>query len=127
MTDTQLKAKQYAQAALELLDEADREFARCNIGLTSEKLWEAAASAVKSVCVYRGWQHVDYEHLSDAIKCLKKETEDDSLYTGFRIAYNGQLFVGSLEEDEVETDIPIVRRLVSKLLTAVGQPCNESD
>ena len=117
MTDTQVKAKEYAQAALELLDEADREFARCNIGLTSEKLWEAAASAVKSVCVDRGWQHEKYEHLRDAIDQLVKETENDSLYTGFRIAYDGQLFVGSMEEDDVDTDRPVVRRLVDNLMS----------
>lgn len=119
MTDTQIKAKEYAQAALELLDEADREFARCNIGLTSEKLWEAAASAVKSVCVYRGWQHEKYEHLRDAIESLAKETGNDSIYTGFRIAYDGQLFVGSLDEDDVDTDRPVVRRLVGNLASIV--------
>lgn len=127
MTDTQAKAKEYAEAALDLLDEADREFGRCNIGLTSEKLWDAAASAVRAVCVCRGWRHDDYEHLSDAIKILRKETQDDSLYTGFRIAHNGQLFVGSMEEDDVDTDRPIVRRLVSKLLAAAGQPRGDSE
>ena len=121
MTGAEVKAREYAQAAQELLDEADREFGRCNIGLTSEKLWEAAASAVKAVCVCRGWQHEEYEHLRDAIKALKEESGDDSLYMGFRIAYNGQLFIGSLDEDEVETDIPVVRRLIDKLLTATDQ------
>lgn len=121
MTGAEVKAREYAQAAQKLLDEADREFARCNIGLTSERLWEAAASAVKAVCVCRGWQHEEYEHLRDAIKALKEESGDDSLYMGFRIAYNGQLFIGSLDEDEVETDIPVVRRLVNKLLTAKDQ------
>ncbi len=121
MTGAEVKAREYAQAAQELLDEADREFGRCNIGLTSEKLWEAAASAVKAVCVCRGWQHEEYEHLRDAVKALKEESGDDSLYMGFRIAYNGQLFIGSLDEEEVETDIPVVRRLVNKLLTATDQ------
>ena len=126
MTETQVKASEYARAALDLLEEADREFGRCNFGLTSEKLWEAAASAVRSVCVCRGWQHEEYEHLSDAIKTLRKETQDDSLYTGFRIAHNGQLFVGSMEEDDVDTDRPIVRRFVGKLLAAAGPPSSES-
>ena len=120
MQDTESKAKEYSRTALNLLEEADWEFGRCNIGLTSEKLWEAAASAIKAVCLCRGWQHEEYEDLREAIDTLKKETGDDSLYTGFRIAYDGQLFVGSLDEDEVDTDRPIVRRLVDKLLALTG-------
>ena len=120
MQDLENKSKEYARTAMALLDEADWEFGRCNIGLTSEKLWEAAASAIRAVCVCRGWQHEGYEDLREAIENLVKETGDDSLYTGFAIAYNGQLFVGSMEEDDVDTDRPIVRRLVKSVLTAGG-------
>ena len=120
MPDTNIAAEEYAKAALNLLEDADREFGRCNIGLTSERLWEATASAVRAVCVCRGWRHDEYEHLRDAIEDLVKETENDSLYTGFRIAYDGQLFVGSMDEDDVDTDRPIVRRLVGDLLGVVG-------
>ena len=120
MQDLEYKSKEYARTAMALLDEADWEFGRCNIGLTSEKLWEAAANAIKAVCVCRGWQHDEYEDLRDAVKQLTEETGDKSLYTGFAIAYNGQLFVGSMEEDDVDTDRPIVRRLVKSVLAAGG-------
>ena len=126
MADTQIKAKEYAQAALELLDEADREFARCNFGLTSEKLWEAASHAIKAVCVRRGWQHDEYDDFLKAVKRITEETGDKSLYSCFRIAYNGQLFIGSLDEDDVDTDRPIVRELVDKMLAA-AQTCDQSD
>lgn len=122
MPDTETLIQDHAAAALRLLEEADHEFARCNIGLTSEKLWAAAASAVKAVCLRRGWQCQQYEHLRDAIALLKKETGDDSIYTGFRIAYDGQLFIGSMDEDEVEGDLPVVQRLVNKLLSIARQP-----
>lgn len=118
MQETETLIHDHAEAAHRLLKEADYELGRCNIGLTSEKLWEAASHAIKAVCVRRGWQHDEYEHLRDAIESLVKETEDKSLRTGFAIAYNGQLFVGSLEEDDVDTDRPIVRRLVDNLLAA---------
>jgi len=48
---------------------------------------------------------------------LVKETGNDSLYTGFSIAYDGQLFVGSLDEEDVDADRPLVRRLVNNLLS----------
>ena len=118
MQDTETLVQGHAEAAHRLLKEADYELDRSNIGLTSEKLWEAASHAIKAVCVRRRWQHDEYEHLRDAIRHLTKETGDESLHTGFAIAYNGQLFVGSLEEEDVDTDRPIVRRLVEKLLTA---------
>lgn len=127
MPDTETLIQDHAAAALRLLEEADHEFARCNIGLTSEKLWAAAASAVKAVCLRRGWQCQQYEHLRDAIALLEKETGDNSIYTGFRIAYDGQLFIGSLEEDDVDTDRPVVQRLVNKLLPIAEQPCPETD
>ena len=127
MPDTETLIRDHAATALRLLEEADHEFARCNIGLTSEKLWAAAASAVKAVCLRRGWQCQQYEHLRDAIALLKKETGDDSIYTGFRIAYDGQLFIGSMDEDDVDTDRPVVQRLVNKLLPIAEQPCPETD
>ena len=120
MQDAKTLVKDHADAAQRLLKEADYELGRCNIGLTSEKLWEAATSAIKAVCISRGWKHKEYEHLQDAIKHLAEETGDNSLRTGFAIAYNGQLFVGSMEEEDVDTDRPIVQRLVDKLLAAAG-------
>lgn len=122
MPDTKTQIQGHADDARRLLDEADYEIGRCNYGLTSEKLWGAAASAVKAVCLRRGWQHDEYQHLRDAVARLKKETGDDSISMGFSIAYDGQLFIGSLEEDEVDTDRPVVRRLVDKLLAAADAP-----
>ena len=127
MQDSETLIQTHAEAAHRLLKEADYELGRCNIGLTSEKLWEAATSAIKAVCVRREWPHEEYEHLQDAVKLLQKETGDNSIYTGFRIAYDGQLFIGSLDEDEVDTDRPVVRRLVNKLLDLAEQPCADTD
>ena len=118
MQDTETLVHDHAKAAHRLLKEADYELGRTNIGLTSEKLWDAASHAIKALCVRRGWQHDEYEHLRDAIKLLREETGDESLDTGFAIAYNGQLFVGSLEEEDVDADRPVVRKLVDKLLAA---------
>ena len=118
MKQSKTKALAHARTARQLLDIADREIARSNVGLTSEMLWAAASHAIKAVCVNRGWPHGGYEDLMAAVDRLAKESEDDSLYMVFRIAYDGQLFIGSLEEDEVAEDIPRVRRLVDKLLAA---------
>lgn len=117
MQDSETLIQTHAEAAHRLLKEADYELGRCNIGLTSEKLWEAAASAVKAVCVSRGWPHDKHVHLQEAIDLLVKETGNDSLYTGFSIAYDGQLFIGSLDEEDVDADRPVVRRLVNNLLS----------
>ena len=117
MQDSETLIQTHAEAAHRLLKEADYELGRCNIGLTSEKLWEAATSAIKAVCVRREWPHEEYDHLQEAIDLLVKETGNDSLYTGFSIAYDGQLFVGSLDDEDVDADRPVVRRLVNNLLS----------
>ena len=120
MRSRQTEAKRHASIAKEFLDAADREFDRCNFGLTSENLWQATEYAVTAVCICREWQHGEYSDLRDAVERLVKETGNESLYTGFRIAYDGQLFVGSMDEDDVDTDRPIVRRLVGDLLRVAG-------
>ena len=44
------------------------------------------------------------------------------------IAYNGQLFVGSMDKEDVDTDRTIVRRLVDKVLAAAnGSADNPGD
>ena len=126
MQDTETLIQTHAEAAHRLLKEADYELGRCNIGLTSEKLWEAATNAIKAVCIRREWPHDEYDDFLKAVKCMTEETGDKSLYSCFRIAYNGQLFIGSLEEDDVDTDRPIVRKLVEKMLAA-AQTRDQSD
>ena len=126
MQDTETIVQDHAEAAHRLLKEADYELGRSNIGLTSEKLWEAASHAIKALCVRRGWQHGEYDDFLKAVKHMTEETGDKSLYSSFRIAYNGQLFVGSLDEEDVDTDRPIVRELVEKMLAA-AQCCDKSD
>ena len=121
MQNRETEIKKYAVSASRLLDEADHEFGRSNYGLTSEKLWEATRDAVTAVCLCRGWQHEEYGHFRDAIERLAEEIGNDSLYTGFRIAYDGQLFVGSMDEDDIDIDRPIVRRLVDDLLLVAGE------
>ena len=118
MKQSKTKALAHARTARQLLDIADREIARSNVGLTSEMLWAAASHAIKAVCVNRGWPHGGYEDLMAAVKKLAYETGNKSLETGFAVAYDGQLFVGSMEEDDVDTDRPIVRELVDKVLAA---------
>ncbi len=120
MQNKKTQIQNHANTALRLLDEADHEITRSNLGLTSEKLWAAAAAAVKAVCLQRGWPHNEYDDLRNAIHQLEKESGNKSLYAGFTIAYTGQLFVGSMDEDDVDTDRPIVRELVNKLLTVAG-------
>ena len=124
MQDTERKAQDHARIALQLLDDPGREFARCNIGLTSEMLWEAASRAIKAICVKRSRRHHEYADLREAEKRLAEETKDDSLYSGFGIACNGQLSVGSMDDDGVDADHPIARHLVDKLLAAAGVDAN---
>jgi len=109
--------QEHARTALDFLEKADSNFEEGDQIQASEKLWEAATSAIKAVCVRREWPHEEYDHLQEAIDLLVKETGNDSLYTGFSIAYDGQLFVGSLDEEDVDADRPVVRRLVNNLLS----------
>ncbi len=121
MTGPEVKAREYAQAAHELLEEADRKFGRCNIGQTSEKLWGATAHAIKVCCLHRGWRHTKYAHPRRAMVQMSEETDDDYWMDAFRVAYENHLNIyrDDMNAQDIEDDLMIVSGFVDRPLAAM--------
>ena len=111
MPDTETQEQENVLIARHFLDAADKLFDEGDYVQTSEKLWGAASHALKALCIRRRWPHGKYAHLREALQRLAEETQDNSLVTGFKIAYGNHLnfYTDAMEPEDVGTDRQIVR------------------
>ena len=83
----------------------------------SEKLWGAAAHAVKAVAEQRGWKHNGHYYLFKVIKELVLVTGDERLNEAFEAA--NQLHVNfyedTLDSDEIDEQAQAVIDLVDMI------------
>ena len=82
---------------------------------------------MKSICLRRGWRHSRYAHLQIAAGRLADETEDQSVISGFLLAYAHHLnfyadafYTDAMQADDVSPARPVVRHLVDRILGVEG-------
>ena len=88
MTNQQDLAEKHTRIASRFIAAADRYLSEGDLIQASEKLWGAAAHAVKVFCIRRAWTHGKYSHLRRAMRRITEETGDDSWFDGFKVAYD---------------------------------------
>lgn len=117
-----LTEEQHAQTALDFLEKADRHFAENDQIQASEKLWGAAAHAVMSVALERGWPHTSHPALKRAAEQLSQEQEDTQIADRFGLAekYHRDFYHLFMEDWEWTQDRPKIRELVAKVLALRG-------
>lgn len=76
----------------------------------SEKLWGAAAHAVKAVAEQRGWAHASHRQLFSIVNRLTSETGDYSMASAFGKAseLHVNFYEGHMEIDEVNDMAEVV-------------------
>ena len=118
MTNQQDLAEKHTRIASRFIVAADRYLSEGDLIQASEKLWGAAAHAIKVHCIHRAWRHGKYSHLKRAMQRTTEETGDDSWKDGFKVAYELHLnfYNDDMEVAVFETNRLIVRRLVENLL-----------
>ena len=83
----------------------------------SEKLWGAAAHAVKAAAEQRGWKHNGHYYLFKVINELVSVTGDERLNDAFEIA--NQLHINfyedTLDSDEIEQRALVVLDLIDMI------------
>ena len=84
----------------------------------SEKLWDAASHAVKTVAERRGWPCSDSRELHTAASKLSDETGDKSIATGLSVAkmFQANSRLDFMEEYQVDEDQRIVKAFVERVL-----------
>ena len=107
----------YANAAIQLLEHADRERIAGDYRQAAETAWGAAAQMTKSVCEQRRWSHHSHGALRRAAKRLSEEANDDQIRLLFKSAslLHVNFYEDSYNESEVAEGIGDVRRFIDKL------------
>ena len=103
--------ERYEEQAFHSLEQAEEELARGDARQAAEKIWVAAANALKAVCQQRGWNHRYHNHLRAAAYYLAVEQDRPDLELTFDAIqhmhtnfYEHQLWV-----DEAQRRLAIAR------------------
>jgi hypothetical protein len=113
-----MNADEHAQTAREFLEASAQEFEAEDILQASEKLWGAATHALMSVGQTEGLPIGSHRELSIAARHFTKERNDDSLYSGFKIAeqFHINFYHGYMDDWQIADGREYVRRFVERLL-----------
>ena len=115
-----MNADKHAQTARKFLEASAREFEAEDILQASEKLWGAAAHALMSVGMMEGLPVGSHRDLSMAARLLTSEYNDDSIYSGYKVAerFHANFYHGFMDDWQIEDGREDVREFVERLLPA---------
>ena len=116
--------QEISHPALDLLDQAEREFAAGDAIQASAKLWAAATNAVVAVAAERGWRCDNDRDIKTAVLRLADENDDMLLQSGFITAqkFHINMYYDLLHDFELELDPPIVHDFVHRTLALLQNP-----
>ena len=115
--------EEYAAQALRFLEQSDAEFAAGDTRQGAEKLYGAACQIVIAASKQRAWGHHSHGENKNAIVRLADEYDDPFLHSGFTVAekFHVHFHHGNLEDYDIETDRPLVRRYVHRMAALVEE------
>ncbi len=115
--------EEYAAQALRFLEQSDAEFAAGDTRQGAEKLYGAACQIVIAASKQRAWGHHSHRENKNAIVRLADEYDDPFLHSGFTVAekFHVHFHHGNLEDYDIETDRPLVRRYVHRMAALVEE------
>ena len=96
-------AERCRSTSTHLYDQAIVELEAGDLLQASEKLWGAAAQALKSVAERRGWKHDSHAQFYNIMAALERETESPDLRTRFDVAATLHInfYENWLDEDQI--------------------------
>ena len=123
MPITTLAQQEHEQIALELLDEADIEFAASKTMKASEMLWGAAAHALIALALQMERAYDSHGAMRDAVRQLPNIPDRPHWLTDFDLAddCHRNFYHGHLTNAEVMRNRQRVRRMVTGLLDVLEQ------
>ena len=110
-------AARYARISRKLLQQAESELNAGDALQASEKMWGAAAHAIKSLAESRGWNHQHHGLLRDAINELLQthnRPELILLYDSASFMHNN-FYEHEYQPDEVRSRLPYAQELLEAL------------
>lgn len=120
-----------SHSALDLLDQAEREYAAGDVLQSSAKFWGAATNAVVAVATERGWRCDSDRDLKTAVQRMADEQDDMLLQSGFIAAqkFHINMYHDLLHDFELELDPPVIHDFVHRTLALLknAQPAQPSE
>ena len=119
---------EHVQNAKEFLKVSDAEFISGDNMQAAEKLWGAANQAVMAVAKQRGWDYGRHYALKTSVQWLTGVCNGDNpllgevLSSDFNTAetFNANFYHNLIEDFDIATGRPVVRRFVNHLLDMVA-------
>ena len=110
-------AERYRSTSLHLYDQAMVELEAGDLLQASEKLWGAAAQALKSVAERRGWKHDSHAQFFNVLAALRDETENENLRRYFDAAsqLHTNFYENWLDEAGIRERAEDVRRFINEM------------
>ena len=111
------RAAEYAVQSSHFLEKAEEALAEDDLAQASEKLWGAAAQAVKAAAESRGWSHNGHRELFDVVNRLAQEYDDPELRDLFRLANSLHInfYENWLNREYIEDGVGQVQEFVRKV------------
>ena len=110
-------AEQYRSTSTHLYDQAIVELEAGDPLQASEKLWGAAAQALKSVAERRSWKHNSHAHFYNIMAELERETQSHRLRRDFGSAseLHTNFYENWLNEDQIRRRASDVHRFIGEI------------
>lgn len=110
-------AERYLELSARYLAEAEELLAKGELQQASEKLWGAAAEAVKAVAEAKGWRHYRHRELEEAVERLCEEVKDPELprLWASALRLHANFYEGFMGHATLKLHAEDVKRLVEKL------------
>ena len=108
----------YRALSEKYLAEAKEFLSKEDLVQTSEKLWGAAALAVKMVAAKRGLKFEAHRSLWDFVSRLSRESRDEEIITFFHVAnsLHRNFYENQMNKASLEVAIRNIERLIEKLM-----------
>ena len=109
--------EEYRTASSSLYDQAMAELDAGDLRQASEKLWGAAAQALKSLAEHRGWRHGSHANFYRIMSELEIETDDADLMQQFAFAneLHVNFYENWLDEEQIRRRAVHVLNFVDRL------------
>ena len=110
-------AEDHAQISRRFLEQARVELSLEDRIQASEKVWGAAAHALKAIAVERGWHHGSHAHVNGICGQLAKEFSRDDFYShmGLANAMHMNFYENNLDEDAIANALTETEQFIAKL------------
>ena len=123
-----MEVEEHIRAARSFLAASEVELEAGDELQASEKLWGAAAHALRAVLHSEGRPHGKRRELREAAMRMSAERGDSAIAAGFAVTdkFHANFYHGFMEEDDIRSERVVVREFVDRILNDRPRTANSA-